>query len=187
MTESSLPRHLILTGLSGAGKSAVGALLAQRIGWPFVDLDLSIARRRGLSIGAIFERLGEREFRRLECVALRRALQSRRRTVIALGGGALLSATNRSLVRRFGYLVYLQVSCAEAARRLARAHDRPLTLGTEGERLSHHRLVARLRDLLRLRLRGFAAADYRINVSRLSAAQVAYRIAVALRAREIAN
>ena len=68
-------RKLIcLTGFMGSGKTTVGRLLAQQIGWHFLDLDARIEERAGLSIPAIFERLGEPGFRQVEAEVLVRAL-----------------------------------------------------------------------------------------------------------------
>ena len=77
--QSALPatlRRLVLTGFMGAGKTTVGRLLAQRLGWDFLDLDAHIERRAGLSVPAIFAAHGEAHFRRLESTALVSALGS---------------------------------------------------------------------------------------------------------------
>src|SRR5437899_3134876 len=86
--------RLVLTGFMGAGKSTVGRLLAARLGWNFLDLDAHLEERAGATIPEIFALHGEARFRRLESSALASAL-NRRNTVIALGGGAPESLTNR--------------------------------------------------------------------------------------------
>ncbi len=101
-TTSSLPpdvRRIVLTGFMGAGKSTVGRLLAQEIGWTFLDLDAHLEARAGLTIPELFERHGEPHFRRLESSALASALRQPN-VVLALGGGAPETLTNRLLLEQ---------------------------------------------------------------------------------------
>ena len=80
-----------LAGFMGSGKSTVGRLLAQQLGWRFVDLDERIEQQSGLRITAIFDRLGEASFREVERAELSRALGEASASpvpvVLALGGG----------------------------------------------------------------------------------------------------
>ena len=70
--------NLILTGFSGAGKSAVGRAAAALLGWSFVDVDAEVVHRTGKPVAAVFAEQGEAAFRRLEAEALIRGLQPRR-------------------------------------------------------------------------------------------------------------
>lgn len=100
--EPQLPaslRRIVLTGFMGSGKSTVGRLLAERLGWDFLDLDQLIESRAGLSVSEIFALHGEPHFRRLESTALAIAL-GRANTVIALGGGTPETLTNRLLLEQ---------------------------------------------------------------------------------------
>ena len=92
-------QRVVLTGFMGAGKSSVGRLLAEILGWQFLDLDAHLEQRAGASIAGLFSQHGEAHFRRLESSALANAL-SRRRTVIALGGGTPEELTNRLLLEQ---------------------------------------------------------------------------------------
>ena len=92
-------RRIVLTGFMGAGKSSVGIELARRLGWEFADLDALVEERTGISIAELFERDGEETFRRIESTALARAL-SRNHVVLALGGGAIETLTNRLLLEQ---------------------------------------------------------------------------------------
>ncbi|HEX2917657.1 MAG TPA: shikimate kinase [Edaphobacter sp.] len=98
----SLPpslRRLILTGFMGAGKSTVGRLLAERLGWDFLDLDQHLETRAGATIPELFSTHGEAHFRRLESTALASAL-GRSNVILALGGGTPESLTNRLLIEQ---------------------------------------------------------------------------------------
>ena len=101
-TPHAIPAHLrriVLTGFMGAGKSTVGRILAERIGWTFLDLDAHLEARTGATIPQLFERHGEARFRRLESSALASAL-GHSHTVLALGGGAPEALTNRLLIEQ---------------------------------------------------------------------------------------
>lgn len=96
---TSALRRVVLTGYMGAGKTTVGRLLAERIGWNFIDLDALIEDRVGRTIAEIILRDSEPAFRRIESQALAVAL-GRRDAVLALGGGAAESLTNRLLLEQ---------------------------------------------------------------------------------------
>ncbi len=92
-------RRIVLTGFMGAGKSTIGRLLAERLGWNFLDLDAHLESRVGQTVPEIFAQHGESHFRRLESSALAHALGARS-TVLALGGGAPESLTNQLLLEQ---------------------------------------------------------------------------------------
>lgn len=91
--------RIVLTGFMGSGKSTIGPLLAERLGWRFLDLDSEIERRDDRSVARIFAESGEPHFRKLEAAALA-ALLGRRRVVLALGGGAPEELGNRLLLEQ---------------------------------------------------------------------------------------
>jgi len=88
---------IVLTGFMGAGKSTIGALLAERLGWRFVDSDRMVEERAGTTVAEIFERRGEAAFREMEGEAIRAAAGGER-VVLALGGGALERAQTREFL-----------------------------------------------------------------------------------------
>lgn len=95
-----LPFHrLVLTGFMGAGKSTIGRLLAERLGWDFLDLDQHLETRAGSAIPELFSKHGEAHFRRLESIALASAL-GQSNVILALGGGTPESLTNRLLIEQ---------------------------------------------------------------------------------------
>ncbi len=93
------PQRVVLIGFMGAGKSTVGGLVAQQLGWRFIDVDRAIEQRAGMPVVDIFEKLGEFVFRRMETAAIAHAL-GERNTVIALGGGAPEVLANRLLLEQ---------------------------------------------------------------------------------------
>ena len=92
-------RRIVLTGFMGAGKTTVGRLLAEELGWRFLDLDAHLETRAGASVASIFADHGEAHFRRLESSALASAL-GQVDTVLALGGGTPEQLTNRLLLEQ---------------------------------------------------------------------------------------
>lgn len=110
----------------------VGALLAERLGMPFADVDAVIEQRTGRSIAAIFADDGEPAFRALEEQVTAELLDSP--GVLSLGGGAVLSPTTRAALRG-RRVVWLQVSAATAVSRVGLNEARPLLLGNVRGRL----------------------------------------------------
>ncbi len=110
--------RIVLTGFMGSGKTTVGALLAERMGWKFLDLDREIERRDGRSVPQIFRESGEAHFRRLETAALA-SLLGQRRLVLALGGGAPEELGNRLLLEQTPHtaVVYLSAPYATLVNR----------------------------------------------------------------------
>ncbi len=111
--------------MPGVGKSSVGRQVASQQGWRFVDCDQEIERRAGCTIAKLFARDGELAFRELEAETLA-ALIENGPAVIATGGGAVLRAANRDLLRTRTRCVYLSASPEFLWRRLRRDRRRPL-------------------------------------------------------------
>jgi shikimate kinase len=101
--------RVVLWGFMGCGKSAVGARLAERLGWEHIDLDREIVRRAGRSIAEIFRAEGEATFRRLEVEATR-ALIGRTQVVFSCGGGWVTNPESSELVPPRSLTVWLHVS-----------------------------------------------------------------------------
>ena len=117
--------NLALVGPMGAGKSAVGRLLSERLGLRFADLDHEVEAQTGASIATIFECEGEAGFRAREAEGLR-SLLTGDGLVLATGGGVVLDAGNRRLLQARCFVVHLHLGVSEQLQRLARDRSRPL-------------------------------------------------------------
>jgi shikimate kinase/3-dehydroquinate synthase len=136
-------QRIFLTGLSGAGKSTVGRLVANLLGWHFLDTDDLIAAQMGQPAGQVLSDFGEARFRQLESEALQMASRHEM-VVIATGGGAVIAEANRRLMHDGGLVIYLHTSVEIAWQRLAEqmrrneATDvRPLVAGDDGQSKLH--------------------------------------------------
>ena len=118
-------RPIVLLGLMGAGKSAIGRRLAQRLGWPFNDSDAHVEDAAGMPIVDIFKVYGEPAFRDAERRVIQRLL-SEGRQVLALGGGAFMDPDTRSHIADSGTSVWLRASLEVLVARTSRRHHRPL-------------------------------------------------------------
>ena len=110
--------NLLLIGYRGTGKSTVARLVAERLGWQWLDADVELERRAGKSIAAIFAHDGEPAFRELESQVLAELVQLDWHA-LALGGGVVLRPENRELIKRAGAVLWLT---ADAETILARVN-----------------------------------------------------------------
>jgi shikimate kinase len=124
-TPLSLPRTVALVGLMGAGKSAIGRRLGQRLGLPFVDADDEIERAAGCTIAEFFERFGEAEFRAGERRVIARLLESPPH-VLSTGGGAYIDPETRALMREKALTVWLRAELDVLYDRVKKRSHRPL-------------------------------------------------------------
>ena len=143
-------RHLVLVGLMGAGKSAIGRRLAEALARPFADSDTVIEEEAGQTIADMFARDGEEAFRRVEEAVLGRLLEGAP-AVIATGGGAFLRSTNRARIREAALSVWLRADLDVLVGRIRRPATRPLLAGDD--------LRDTLTSLMRKRYPVYAAAD----------------------------
>jgi shikimate kinase len=120
-----LPTIIALIGPMGAGKTTIGKAVARQLGYEFIDTDHEIQQKSGVSIATIFEIEGEAGFRKRETQALRDILEHQH-IVLATGGGAILAAENRELLKRHAKIIYLQVSDDVLWKRLQGDKHRPL-------------------------------------------------------------
>ena len=134
--------NVFLIGPMGAGKSTIGRQLAALLKKDFLDVDHDIERRTGAAIPLIFEIEGESGFRRRETLAIDE-LTRKTNVVLATGGGAVLDADNRKVLRERGSVVYLRAEIDILVERTRRDRNRPL-LQTPDPR-------AKLEEIMRVR------------------------------------
>ncbi len=162
MDISSKRSIIFLTGFMGSGKSTIGPILANTIGYGFVDLDLLIEQRQHLKIGDIFKQSGEKEFRELERTFLREIAKTPR-TVISLGGGTITDQLTIDLVKESGVLIYLKASSEYIYKRLRTKSDRPMLRTEDGQLMDSDQLQHRIEELLAQRKKYYEQAEVIIH------------------------
>jgi shikimate kinase len=136
------PRSIVLIGMPGCGKSALGRRLAPRLELPFVDMDEEIERAAGKTIKEIFADHGEAYFRAGERKVIARLLASGPQ-VLATGGGALLSEETQARIRHSGIAVWVKADAALLVRRVMKRNTRPLFEGRDPEAVVRDLMAAR--------------------------------------------
>jgi shikimate kinase len=149
----SLSKTIVLVGMMGAGKTAVGKALAARLGVPFRDSDAEIEEAAARSIAEIFARDGEAFFRDREMEVIGRLL-SGERSVLSTGGGAFLRPRNREIISAQGVSVWLNADLALLWSRVKNKDTRPL--------LRTPNPYATLRALFEARVPIYAEADIEV-------------------------
>lgn len=147
-------RNLVFVGLMGAGKSAIGKLVAQQMRVPFIDTDAEIERVSRMTISELFAKYGEAEFRSLETRVIRRLMRSGPK-VISTGGGAFINENTRRNVKRFAVSIWLSADLDVLWERVNKRDHRPL-LKTENPKDT-------LAALMEKRYPIYAEADITVN------------------------
>ena len=125
---------IYLVGFMGSGKTTVGKLLANELGWIFADLDDDIEAEHSKPITDIFEQHGEVAFRATETAMLKKRvglIERGRPTVLALGGGAFVQPGNFELIENNGVTIFLNCPIERALQRVSGQHHRPLARDAE--------------------------------------------------------
>jgi shikimate kinase len=160
------PTIVFLIGFSGCGKSTIGPQLARRLKARFYDTDAMIEQQTARKIAEIFRDDGEAWFRERELEIIGRLVCGSQRKLIALGGGAFGSRTNRALIKKSGVVVYLSCPVRELYRRLRHLSDRPLLDGrpSAGETTRQAKL-RRIANLLENRKDAYRQAHLRVSTA----------------------
>jgi shikimate kinase len=163
-----MPRHIVLVGLPGSGKSTVGKLVAEALGADVIDIDSLLVREMGMPVSQIFGMLGEARFREMERDAVKTA-QAREPCVIVPGGGwaaqpgQLEDASSRSLI------IYLKCRPDTAIKRSEQGEARPLLAGADP--------LQRMRVLLQEREPFYLKAHQQVQGDNPSVEEVAREVA----------
>jgi shikimate kinase len=163
----SAKKNIYLIGFMGTGKSATGRVIAEALGYDFVDMDEVIEQRAGKTITAIFAEDGEPAFRAQES-ALAAELCQREGLVVATGGGIVLDPENTRGFERSGFPVCFQASAGTILRRVAEAEHRPLL--EDGEK------AERIRALLTQRKALYEAVPHQVDTDSLTVAEQAAEV-----------
>jgi len=170
-----LKKTVVMVGMMGAGKTAVGTAVARQLGVAFLDSDEEIVRAADRSIAEIFERDGEPFFRARETEVLGRLLRAAP-CVLSTGGGAFLSAANRALITETGVAVWLRADLEILWQRVRHKTTRPLL------RTGHPRDT--LKALYEARVPLYSLADLAVDsAADLSVEAMAGRVVAALSLR----
>ncbi len=167
----AVPRSVVLVGLMGAGKTAIGRRLAGLLGLPFRDSDAEIEAAAGRTVPELFSQFGEAHFRAGERRVVRRLLDGPP-IVLATGGGAFMDPATRATVRQRGTSIWLRAPLPVLLRRVARRRNRPLLAGGDP--------AATLSRLMELRHPIYAEADIVVDCADDFPDQMTRRVAVAL-------
>jgi shikimate kinase len=161
------PGNIFLTGMMGSGKTSVGQVIASSLGYEFVDTDLLIEAKSGMSVGEIFAGRGEEFFRKEEKVVLAEVAGADCQ-VVATGGGMLAVHENMDFARSRGFVIYLNAPPEVLAQRLAGESNRPLLLEDNPE--------VELQRILEVRRPEYERADFLLKVTDLSIEEAATKI-----------
>jgi shikimate kinase len=150
--------NVILTGMRGTGKSSLGAILAERLGFAFIDTDVAIETLAGVRIEEIVARHGWDHFRALERRVIANLVAADRQ-VIASGGGTLIDEENAARLKAQGIVILLVCALPILQQRIAGGRNRPSLTG-------HGSAVAELEEVWQARRARYAAvADLTYDVS----------------------
>lgn len=149
-----LKKTIVMVGMMGAGKTAVGRALAARLGVPFLDSDAEIESAANMTVPEIFSRDGEPFFRAKESQVIGRLLQNER-CILSTGGGAFLADNNRQMISQSGVSVWLNADLNTLWNRVRHKDTRPLLKTSDP--------LATLRGLYDARVPVYAKADLKVT------------------------
>lgn len=159
--------NIILAGFMGTGKTAVGRLIAEKLGWEFLELDDIIEKKEGTSIREIFEKKGEPYFRKLEKDVVKETSQ-KKGVIISAGGGAVIDEENFKNLKKSGVIICLEASPGVILERTKGITARPLLNVPDPKK--------KIEGLLKKREPYYKKADFCINTDNLTVEQVAEKI-----------
>jgi shikimate kinase len=167
-----MKRNIIITGFMGTGKSVVAKQLACKLKMEFIDMDRIIEEGQSMTVADIFARHGENYFREQEN-KLVKELSQKENTVIATGGGTLLSSDNAKMLGQAGEIVCLYADSQTIYNRVKRKNNRPL--------LKRENILSEITRLLEERKKVYNNFTIKIDTTNLSVQEVADKIITLLK------
>ncbi len=168
---AGLTQSVVLVGLMGVGKTAVGKRLAVQLGLPFADADHEIEAAAGMTVAEIFQTCGEAGFRSGERRVIARLIEGPP-MVISTGGGAFVDPDTRRLVKDRAISIWLVADIEELVRRTQRRNNRPLLSAGDPREI--------LTRLAEARAPCYAEADIHVASSRGPVEETVHRVLLAL-------
>ena len=164
----------------GCGKSTIGAKLAKRLGLNFIDTDDEIEDYYKKSINDVFKEEGEEHFRESEKQFVDKSSRCKDKSVISLGGGALISTENLKKVQERGVLIYIKSSPQEIWKRIGHSTRRPL-MRQNGEDWTKEDYFKRIDELIQQREEGYHKAEFIVERDGKEADEVVELLANAMK------
>ncbi len=155
-------QRIYLTGFMGTGKTTLGRVVANCLGWEFYDVDQEIEKDQGVAVAGIVLNNGEAEFRRLEVQKLIE-LSKLEGAVISLGGGTLIDHRNVELCKSTGLLVYLKADLRSIYHRVKKKTTRPLFRSENDAEMTEAEAMEKLKHLFEIRKPGYESADITVE------------------------
>ncbi len=162
-----MPRHLILVGLPGSGKSTVGKLVAEALGAKVIDIDGLLSRQMGMPILQIFGMVGEAKFREMERDAVNAAVGGDP-CLIVPGGGWAAQPGQLDAAKQSCLTIYLKCQAATATKRSEQGEARPLLASVDPGQ--------KMRALLQEREPFYLQAHHQVNAENVPAEAVATEV-----------
>lgn len=167
--------RIYITGFMGSGKSTLGPIVANTIGWNSYDIDSEIEKRTGMKVTEIFKSKGEKFFRELESSILDEHSKEPE-VVVSLGGGTIAYNNNYDIIKKTGVLVYLKSSPEKIFLRLKHKTDRPLFQTFDNLILSDEEALQKIKRLLSEREKYYRNADIIIDIDGISVGRTVDRL-----------
>lgn len=159
--------NIYLTGFMASGKSTLGPILANTIGFEFADIDKEIEKKINKKVNEIFKDFGEKYFRDLEKEII--TLNSEKKNVVvSLGGGAINNDENLSIIKKSGILIFLNASPESIYHRLKYKKDRPAFLFEDFENPTKEMFLSKINALFEARKKYYSQADLTFQTDNIS-------------------
>lgn len=148
--------NYFLIGMMGSGKTSLGKSLANDIDYNFIDLDGEIEKAAGIKINNIFDKYGEKYFRKLEMETSRKVIKNSENNVIATGGGFPINENNFKWMENIGTIIWLKASAETIFKRIRSSKDRPLLTNPS---------IQSIEGILSERMKYYQRAKYHIDTN----------------------